>query len=122
MNLVLWILQFVLGAMFIMAGATKAFAYDKALASLPWVKDVSHSLVSFIGISEFLGGIGLILPAATKILPVLTPVAAMGLALVMLLATAFHLSRGEYAAVGFTLALGLAAAFVAYGRIKLRKI
>jgi hypothetical protein len=72
--------------------------------------------VRFIGVAEVLGGLGLILPAATRILPWLTPVAAAGLALDMLLATLVHLVRGEVGLVVVPLLLGLLAALVAYGR------
>jgi hypothetical protein len=61
------------------------------------------------------GALGLILPAATRVKPVLTPLAGVGLAMVMLLATIFHISRGELGAVPMPLALGGLAAFVAWG-------
>jgi uncharacterized membrane protein YphA (DoxX/SURF4 family) len=77
---------------------------------------VPEVLVRFIGVAEVLGGLGLILPAATRILPWLTPVAAAGLALDMLLATFVHLVRGEVGLFGFPLLLGFLAALVAYGR------
>jgi uncharacterized membrane protein YjjB (DUF3815 family) len=67
-------------------------------------------------VAEVLGGLGLVLPAATRILPWLTAVAAAGLALDMLFATLFHLVRGEFGAAVVPLVLGLLAALVAYGR------
>jgi len=99
-----------------MAGVMKAFQYERAKASLPWVKDVPHGLTTFIGIAELLGGLGLLLPAITGILPWLTPLAGVGLALVMLLAIGFHASRREPQAIGFNAVLLILAAFVAYGR------
>ena len=116
MNIVLWVLQVLLGGMFIMAGVMKAFSYERAKASLPWVKDVPRGLVTFIGIAELLGGLGLLLPAITGILPWLTPLAAAGLALIMLLAMGFHASRREWSAIGINVVLFILAAFVAYGR------
>jgi uncharacterized membrane protein YphA (DoxX/SURF4 family) len=116
MNIALWIVQVVLGAMFIFAGVTKAFRYEHAHASLPWVKDVPRGLTTFIGVCELLGGLGLLLPALTGILPWLTPLAAAGLALVMLLAAGFHATRREWPAIGFNTVLLLLAVFVAYGR------
>ena len=65
-----------------------------------------------------LGAIGLILPAATKIKPSLTPLAALGLLTIMILAMAFHLSRGEVQATPVNIVLGGLAAFVAWGRTK----
>ena len=64
------------------------------------------------------GAIGLILPAATKIKPTLTPLAALGLLTIMILAMAFHLSRGEAQALPINMVLGGLAAFVAWGRTK----
>ncbi|MDQ5853028.1 MAG: DoxX family protein, partial [Chloroflexota bacterium] len=63
----------VLAGMFLLAGVTKAFRYEQARASLPWVKDVPRGLTTFIGVSELLGGLGLLLPALTGVLPWLTP-------------------------------------------------
>jgi uncharacterized membrane protein YphA (DoxX/SURF4 family) len=116
MNIILWIVQILLAVMFLMAGVMKAFQYERAKASLPWVKDVPRSLTTFIGISELLGGLGLLLPAITGILPWLTPLAGAGLALVMILAIGFHASRREPQAIGMNAVLLVLAAFVAYGR------
>jgi len=66
---------------------------------------------------ELLGGIGLILPAVTHILPWLTVAAAIGLALVMICAAIFHASRREFSMIGFTIVLVLLAAFVVVGRV-----
>jgi uncharacterized membrane protein YphA (DoxX/SURF4 family) len=116
MNIALWIVQVLLAGMFLMAGVMKAFQYERAKASLPWVKDVPRGLVTFIGISELLGGLGLLLPAITGIQPWLTPLAGVGLALVMILALGFHASRREGQAIGFNAVLLILAAFVIYGR------
>src|SRR6476619_4588094 len=105
MNIALWIVQVLLAGMFIMAGVMKAFLYERAKASLPWVKDVPRGLTTFMGISELLGGLGLLLPALTGILPWLTPLAGAGLALVMVLAIGFHASRREAQAIGFNAVL-----------------
>src|SRR4051794_12650799 len=101
MNIALWIVQVLLAGMFLMAGAMKAFQYQRAKASLPWVKDAPRGLVTFMGISELLGGLGLLLPAITGILSWLTPLAGAGLALVMILAIGFHASRREMSTIGF---------------------
>src|SRR3954466_119850 len=116
MNIALWIVQVLLAAAFIFAGVTKAFRYEYAHANLPWVKDVPRGLTTFIGVAELLGGLGLLLPALTGMLPWLTPLAAAGLALIMLLAIGFHATRREWSAIGFNTVLLLLAAFVAYGR------
>ena len=116
MNIALWIVQVLLAGMFLLAGVMKAFQYERAKAMLPWVKDVPHGLVTFIGICELLGGLGLLLPAITGTLPWLTPLAAAGLAIIMILAAGFHTSRREGQAIVFNVVLFALAAFVAYGR------
>ncbi len=65
------------------------------LHNVAWFSAVPQGLFVFIGICEFLGGIGLILPAMTGVKPKLTPFAAIGLTLVMILAAIFHIVRGE---------------------------
>lgn len=83
-----------------------------------WANDIPEALVRFIGVSEVLGGLGLVLPAATRIKPMLTPLAALGLAAIMLLAALFHLVRAEFAAIVTNVVLGGLAMFVAWGRTK----
>ena len=116
MNMALWIVQVVLAGMFLMAGVIKVFQYEQALARSPVM---SRGLVTFIGVSELLGGLGLLLPALTHILPWLTPLAAVGLAVIMLLATLFHIRRGEGRAVITPIVLLALSAFVVYGRFVL---
>lgn len=117
MNIVLWIVQILLGLLFLIAGTTKAFSYEKAKASLPWVKDSKKNLVTYIGVAEILGGLGLILPYALGIVTILTPVAAIGLGIVMILAAIFHAKRKEYQGMGMNLILFALALFVAIGRL-----
>jgi putative oxidoreductase len=117
LSIALWAVQLLLGAMFAMAGVLKSTRPIAELAPMiPWTPDVPEALVRFIGISELAGAIGLIVPAATRILPWLTPLAALGIAVIMLLATGFHIMRGEIANLPITLILGALAAFVAWGR------
>lgn len=120
MKYALWIVQVLLALVFVATGLMKlALPVEQLAQTLVWVNDVPALLVRFIGVAELLGGLGLILPALTRIQPQLTPLAAAGLALVMLLAALFHLTRGEAAMVVPNLVLFLLAAFVAYGRWKL---
>ena len=116
MNIALWIVQIILGLAFIMFGSMKAFQYEKAQASLPWVKDYSKGFVTFIGVSELLGGLGLILPYALGIAPILTPIAALGLGIVMILAAGLQAKRKENPAIGMNLVFLVLAIFVAIGR------
>lgn len=117
MNIALWIAQGLLAAMFLMAGTMKTFQTAKAKAQFPWAKDRSEEYVRFIGISELLGAFGLILPMLTGILPWLTPIAAVGLSLIQLLAIfTEHLPKKEYSIIPMNLVLLVLAVFVVAGR------
>jgi putative oxidoreductase len=117
LHLGLWVVQGLLGAMFLAIGAMKATQPIPVLANtLGWPAAVPAPLVRVIGIAELLGGLGLILPAATSVKPMLTPLAGVGLAMVTLLAAIFHIRRGELGALPLPLVLGGLAAFVAWER------
>lgn len=117
MNIAIWIIQGILAAMFGMAGVMKSVQPKEKLApQLPWVNDFPMPVVRFIGVSELLGAIGLIVPWATGIQPMLTPIAAVALVLVMALAAVYHAVKGEYKAIAFNIVLGGLAAAVAYFR------
>ena len=121
-NVLLWTLQVLWGIFFSFTGFGKVLAYDPAvwnhmLHQVAWFSAVPQGLFVFIGACEFLGGIGLILPAMTGVKPKLTSFAAIGLTLVMILAAVFHIVRGEYSFfLPVNLVLGGVAAFIAYGR------
>ncbi len=120
MHILLWVVQVLLACAFGMAGVMKSTQPVDVLVQngIAWAGQVPLLMLRFIGISELLGAIGLILPAATKIKPWLTPLAALGLLTIMILAMAFHLSRGEAQALPMNMVLGGLAAFVAWGRTK----
>src|SRR5436305_1125323 len=116
-NTVLWVLQAVLAAVFLMAGLIKTTQpKDKLVANMPMVEDLSIGTVRFIGVAELLGALGLILPAATGILPVPTPIAASALAVVMVLATLAHGRRRELSAIAVPAVLFALLAVVVWGR------
>ena len=117
MNVALWIVQGLLAVAFLMAGSMKVMKPKEELAGrMEWVNDFSAGAVKTIGILEILGALGLILPLATGILPWLTPVAAVGLALTMIGAAITHGRRKEFPMIVPNAVLLLLAAFVAYGR------
>jgi uncharacterized membrane protein YphA (DoxX/SURF4 family) len=120
MHILLWVVQVLLACAFGMAGVMKSTQPVEALVQggMAWAGQMPLAVVRFIGVSELLGAMGLILPAATKIKPFLTPLAALGLLTIMILAMAFHLSRGEVQATPINIVLGGLAAFVAWGRTK----
>jgi uncharacterized membrane protein len=119
MDVVLWILQVLLALAFVAAGVNHAFRFEQIKSQMAWVTALPRGLLTFIGICEILGGIGLILPAVTNVLPWLTPLAGSLLAVMMLLAAIFHLTRREYTAIIINLVLLALAAYVAYGRFVL---
>ena len=117
MNLALWIVQTALGAVFALAGVMKTTQPREALAkNLPWVEDVSTGTLRLIGATELAGAAGLILPAVTGIATWLTPLAACGLASIMVLAAITHARRKEPGAIAVNTALLALAALVAWGR------
>jgi putative oxidoreductase len=115
----LWVAQVLLAAMFGAGGFWRATApMDQITANIHWASAVPEALLRFTGWAELLGAIGLILPSATRILPKLTVLAALGLLLVMILAAGFHLMRSEFFEIWVNLCIGALAAFVAWGRSK----
>lgn len=117
MNAALWVAQILAGAAFIMAGIMKSTRPIPELAKrMEWVSWVSPSTVRLVGVSELAGGIGLILPWATGIARVLTPIAAAALVLVMVLGAGLHAKKNDYANIAPSIVLGALSAFVAWGR------
>ncbi|WP_339810764.1 DoxX family protein [uncultured Imperialibacter sp.] len=119
LHIILWVVQVVLALAFGMAGFMKLTAPIPDLAAqMVWPGDIPAALVRFIGASELAAALGLILPALTRIKPILTAYAGWGLVIVMLLAALFHSSRGEYSGIAFNLVFMALAFFVGWGRSK----
>lgn len=119
MNVAVWVLQALLALAFLAAGAMKLAQPKEKLAANPnlaWTEDFSGSTIKAIGGLEALGALGLILPAVTGIAPVLTPLAAVGLVLVMIGAAITHGRRGEQQAIVINAVLLILAAVVAWAR------
>jgi|SRR5690606_4240337 uncharacterized membrane protein YphA (DoxX/SURF4 family) len=122
MNIALWIAQVLLAALFGMAGQMKAFTPDKVRATpqMAWAHDKTDGYIRFVGVSELLGAIGLILPMITGILPWLTVLAAIGLALIQTLAIfTVHIPKKEYQVIPVNIVLVALALFVVFGRFNL---
>ena len=123
MNIALWILQGVLALIFLITGGMKLARSKEQLAvSMHWVDNVSPRTVKAVGTVEILGALGLILPAITGILPWLTPLAGVGLALTMLAASFVHVQQKEYSGIGLTAVLLVLSVFTAYGRFFIRPL
>src|SRR5690349_11792519 len=96
LNVILWIVQFLLAASLLWSGWMKLFQTTEQLAVLwPWAGEVSPALIRVTGVVDLLGGLGLVLPAWLRIQPKLTPIAAIGIIALMICASVFHISRGE---------------------------
>jgi hypothetical protein len=116
----LWIGQIVLALAFVVHayGVTLGFSRWSVRPGMTWLADVGRDRMRIIASLELLGAIGLIVPAATGILPGLTLVAASCLAILMVFAAAFHLRRpGEGQNIVLNAILGAIAVLVAYGRL-----
>lgn len=118
MSLVLWFLAAGLALVFAVTGVMKLFESREMLVAdgQRWAADASPVLVKALGAAEVLGAFGLVLPGVIGVLPIVTAVAAGGLAVIMLGATILHVRRGEQRAAVFAAALLLVAVFIAYDR------
>ena len=116
MKIGVWVVSGLLAVAFLFAGLFKLFASTADLEAS--AQGVPVILLRIAGTAEVLGAIGLILPAATRVLPILTPLAAAGLTVVMIGATITNLIIGEYALMLQTIVMGALAAWVAWARFR----
>ena len=117
MNIALWICAGLLAAMFLLAGVMKiAVAKEKLLSIMAWSETWTRAQLRALGAVEVLGAIGLILPRALNIAPVLTPLAAVGCAIVMAGAVVTHIRMKDYKGTGMPATLLVLAVVVAAGR------
>ncbi|MHA6299044.1 DoxX family protein [Devosia sp. CAU 1758] len=114
----LWIVQVVLAGIYGMAGVMKLAQPIEALVAsgMTYAGDYPELLTRFVGTMEILGLIGIILPAATRILPGLTPLAALGFSVIQILAIGLHTMRGEYSMLPVNAVLLALSLFVVWGR------
>lgn len=113
-NLVLWSVQIFLALFFLGAGAPKILG--RGMERWTGFSEMPRSQVVFIGIAEVLGALGLVLPMATGVLPWLTPLAAIGLAIIVATAAGFHLRADERLNALETVLWASIAAVIAIGR------
>jgi putative oxidoreductase len=119
-NIAIWLGQIALAALYLMAAYMKGMMpiADLAAMGLLWAEGAPVWLVRGIALLEFLGAVGVILPAATRILPQLTVLAAWGLLAIQALAIPFHMIRGEFEPLPFNLIYVALAVFVLWGRTR----
>jgi len=112
-NVVLWIVQALLAALFLFGGIMKLVTPAQALEQQA---HMSGTFLKFIGVCETLGGLGLILPGIFRIRRELTPIAALGLVIIMIGAVVVTVKTGPAATAVFPAVTGVLCALVAYGR------
>lgn len=117
---VLWIAQVLLALAIVSAGIIKLISADELLTS--YYPLFPAAFIRFIGVCEILGAIGLVVPAALRIRPELTPLAAAGIAIIMAGAVISTIAMGAPSAIAMPLILFLLAVFIAYGRWNLAPI
>ena len=117
MNIFLTLLQFLLAGMFLMVGAMKLMkSKEQVSMKIGWVNDFSQGQIRGIALLEVLAAIGLVVPHLTGILPILTPLAAVGIVFLMLGAMKTHMRRGEKSMQRMNMMILIAALVVAVGR------
>ncbi|HEX6681981.1 MAG TPA: DoxX family protein [Candidatus Limnocylindrales bacterium] len=121
MNLALWIVAGLLAVAYLVGGGIRLFMPKEKLAALSpaarWAEDFSGGTIKAIAALELLGAVGLILPAAVGIAPILVPVAAIGLSIIMVGAAITRIRRHEFKYMLGDLVYLALAAFVAWGRL-----
>lgn len=120
MNILLWILQFALAWFCIAGGAFQIFKLEELQKGVASMRALPRGLWTFLGAFGCLAGLCLVLPAATGVLPGLTPIAAVAVAAQSVLISAFYIHYGDRSPLVYSVAMAIMAAFVAYGRFALK--
>jgi uncharacterized membrane protein YphA (DoxX/SURF4 family) len=117
-NVFLWIAAGMLAAVLLAAGVPKLAKSraDLAASGQGWAEDFSSGTVKLIGVLEVLAAIGLLLPALLGIAPILVPLAAAGVVLLMIGAAVTHARRREYKNIGVNAILAALALIIAIFR------
>lgn len=116
-NISIWVAQVIGAALFIMSGAMKLFTPIPELAAMmPWAGEYSVGFVRFIGVVDIAGGLGLLLPSLTRIMPRLTVIAAAACVVLQILAIGFHAMRGEFEVLPLNVVYIACALIVLWGR------
>lgn len=115
LNIILWVAQGLLALTFIWVGFMKIA--NPGDLPFPWIKE-NPSLVLITGIFDLSGGLGIVLPTLLRIQPKLAVLTAYGIIALMVVASIFHISRGEGKNIGVNIFIFLVAAFIAWGRRK----
>ncbi len=120
MNVVLWILQALLALVFLAHGLMFLMPPPEIAAQMN--ANLPRWFTLFLGVAEVAAGIGLVVPGVTRIKPVFVPAAALGVVIVLVAATIYHVMRSEMSSAGITAVLLVMAIVVAHGRLRLAPI
>lgn len=117
-----WVLQVLLGSYFVVTGVLHLVVPEGLPDPMAWMYDLSTLLHWLAGLAEIAGGLGLVLPAATRVAPRLTPLAASSLVAVMLSGAVWHATRGEVQSIVGNIVVAVLLALVAYVRCRVHPI
>ena len=120
MNILLWVLQVLLAVAFLLHGLLLLMPPAEIAAQL--LMSLPRSFWVFLGVAEIAAAIGLTLPGLTRVMPFLVSWAAVGIMIVMISATGYHIVRGEISSAAVTFVLLIMATFVAYMRLRVMPI
>jgi uncharacterized membrane protein YphA (DoxX/SURF4 family) len=122
MNILLWVLQVVLAWLSIAGGYFQIFKIDELQKNVASMRALPHALWACFGAVGCVAGLGLIVPGAIDVLPVLTPVAAAVVAAESVLISALYRHYGDSAPMPYSVAMAVIALFVSYGRFALEPL
>lgn len=120
MNILLWVLQIALAWLCIAGGAFQIFKIDELKKNVAAMRALPRGLWAFLGAFGCLAGLGLVVPGALHVLPILTPIAAAAVAAESVLISAFYIYYGDSSPMMYSAAMAIMAAFISYGRFALR--
>ena|ERR1700683_4468177 len=120
MNILLWALQIALACLCISGGIFQIFKIEQLRKTVASMRALPRSLWAFLGAFGCLAGLGLILPGATHVLPVLTPISAAAVAVESVLISAFYVYYRDFSPLSYSVAMAIIGAFISYGRIALK--
>jgi uncharacterized membrane protein YphA (DoxX/SURF4 family) len=120
MNILLWVLQIALAWLCIAGGVFQIFKIEQLQKGVASMRALPRGLWAFLGAFGCLAGLGLIVPGAINVLPVLTPIAAAAVAAESVLISAFYVYYGDRSPMVYSVAMAIMAAFISYGRFALK--
>ena len=120
MTILFWVLQIALALLCIAGGTFKIFKIEQLQKNVASMRALPRGLWTFLGAFECLAGLGLILPGATNVLPVLTPIAAAGVAAESVVVSAIYVYYRDRSPLVYSVAMTIMAALISYGRFALK--